>query len=105
MIPASKLRTPIVIEARTQGEDALGQPIDAWQTLYSCFAHVRHLSGVEAIKADASVSVTRASITIRYRNGLAHGMRVISPDATYTVEAVTDDKRAGDTILLCERVE
>lgn len=105
MIPASALRTPIVIEERIQDEDELGQPIDTWQTVITCFASVRHLSGVEAIKADASVSITKASIMIRYRSGLNAGMRVIGPDGTFMVDAVMNNKKAGDTTLVCESVQ
>ena len=105
MIPASLLRTPIVIEERIQDEDELGQPIDTWQTVITCFASVRHLSGVESIKADASVSITKASIMIRYRAGLTNGMRVITPDGTFMVDAVMNNKKAGDTTLVCETVQ
>lgn len=105
MISSSKLRTPIVIEAMVETFDEIGQPVNAWETIITCFANVRHLSGSEAIKADASMSITKASIFIRYRAGITPAMRVIGPHGTYHIEAVLPNKHNGALTLVCERVE
>lgn len=104
MVSPGKLRTPIVIEQHAIGFDDFGQPIDEWDTLITCFADVRHLSGLETIKAGADVSIVQVSILIRYRGGLNAGMRVIGPHGTYNIKAVLDNKRNGETTLICERV-
>lgn len=105
MVAAAKLKTPIDIEAMVEGYDALGQPISTWEAVHSCFAGIRHLSGVEAIKADSSVSVTKASILIRFRNGIYPGMRVTTPDGTMNIEAVLPNRAGGAMTLICERVQ
>ena len=105
MVAAAKLRTPIAIQSPLEGYDELGQPIDAWDTFYSCFADLRHLSGLETIKAGASTSIVQASILMRYRSGITAGMRVIGPHGAYNVTAVLDNKHNGETTLLAERVQ
>ena len=104
MITASKLRTPIVIEALVESYDEIGQPVNEWETIITTFANVRHLSGSEAIKADASVSITKTSIIIRYRAGITPAMRVIGPHGIYHIEAVLPNKHNGEMTLVCERV-
>ena len=67
------------------------------------WASIKHLSGLQAIKADATASVVRASIRIRYRLGLDAGMRVLHVGAVYNISAVLPDAaRREFTDLVCE---
>ena len=65
---AGRLNTRCVIQRRTGGTNDWGEPLpEGWETHATVCANIRHLSGTEAIKADAEVSTVRASIRIRFR--------------------------------------
>ena len=84
-----KLNTRIIIQHRTPGVDAIGQPIPGnWATLATVWANVRHVSGAQAIKADAPVSTVKASIRIRWRTDLDASMRVLVGATVYEITAV-----------------
>lgn len=87
---ASKRRTRIQIVSPTAGQDAAGQPL-GWAPLVSLWAHVRLLSGVETIKADAQTSSVKASIRICYRRDIDASMRVVIGSDTYQINAVMPD--------------
>ena len=60
---------------------------------------------MEAIKADAQISTVRASIRVRYRSGLAAGMRVVHGSTAYAVRAVLPDEADRQAVdLACEVV-
>lgn len=104
-LSAGQLNTRISIEKRGEVRDAWGQPIPgAWLPVASVWANVRHLSGSEAIKADAVTSTVRASIRIRYREDLDAGMRVLIGAAVYEIAAVLPDLvRREHVDLVCSR--
>ncbi|MFG6457870.1 phage head closure protein [Roseateles sp. BYS96W] len=97
----------ITLQRPASGEDALGQPVVGWVDVAPLWADVRHLSGAQAIKADAALSKVRASIRVRVRGDLAAGMRVVHTAAgrttTYEVQAVL--RPSADMVdLVCEAV-
>jgi SPP1 family predicted phage head-tail adaptor len=63
------------------------------------------ISGLEAIKAGASVSVVQASIRVRYRAGITAGMRVLVDSVAYNITAVQPDVGGREFVdLVCEVV-
>lgn len=62
---AGKLRDRVTLQARQSGADAWGQPIEDWADVATLWAHVRFLSGVEAVKAGAETASATASVRIR----------------------------------------
>ena len=104
MALADKLTTRIAIERRTSAQDEWQQPIpDAWAPVAMLWGNVRHLSGSEAIKADAVTSTVRASIRIRWRTGIDAGMRVKVGAAVYEIKAVLPEMARREHVdLVCE---
>lgn len=102
---AGQLNRQIVIARRVTGQDEIGQPIDTIETVATVWANIRHTSGLEAIKSDATTSVVKASIRIRYRADIDAGMIVIYGAVTYEIRAVLPDE-AGRVYcdLACEKV-
>lgn len=86
-----QLRTRLTIQAPATEQDALGQPVQAWHDVCTCWADLRVLSGLETIKADAAVSTTRASARIRWREGVTPDMRVLLPGQAWRITAVLPD--------------
>lgn len=104
---AGQLNRRVTIQKMGPSRDEIGQPIPAdWQDVASVWAHIKHLSGSETIKASAEVSAVRASIRIRYRTGLDAGMRVLHGETVYQVKAVLPDEARRDHVdLVCEVVK
>ena len=103
---AGQLRTPIVLQQRTSGQDGAGQPVDAWTDLVTLWADVRTVGGLEAIKADAVAATTKASARIRWRADVYAAMRVLIDGQPWQITAVLPDinhRRHVDLAL--ERVE
>lgn len=103
---AGKLNRRVVIEARQQGVDSWGQPLpDAWAPVATVWASIKNLSGLGAIRADAQTSTVKTSVRVRYRAGLAAGMRVVHGATVYRIEAVLPDAAGREWVdLVCESV-
>lgn len=104
MMQAGRLDSRVTIQAPGTTTDELGQPIPGWTDVALVWASIRHLSGVEAIKADATVSTVKASIRIRYRTGMNAGMRVVHGLRVYNVEAVLPDVGGREFVDLVAEV-
>lgn len=104
-VNTGQLNRRISLQMRTNGQDALGQPVQMWTEIAQVWADIRHQTGMEAIRADAQISTVRASIRVRYRSGLAAGMRVVHGSTVYAIRAVLPDETDRQSIdLACEVV-
>ena len=102
---AGRLDTRITIQRKTGGTDAWGAPLpEGWETHATVWSNIRHLSGSDAIKADAEVSTVRASIRIRFRSDITAGMRVLVGLAVYQIEAVMPDLGRREFVDLVVKV-
>lgn len=102
---AGQLDTPITIQKRTGGTDGWGTPLpEGWADHCKVWANVKHLSGVQSIKADGEISVVLASFRIRWRADIAAGMRVLDGPDTLDIEAVQNGPRGVYVDLVCKRV-
>lgn len=101
---AGALDQRVTLQQRQSGVDAIGQPVQGWSAVATVWADVRHVSGLEAVKADAAAAMTRASIRIRWRAGVDAGMRVVHGSTAYEIRAVLGDRRAGRLDLVCEAI-
>lgn len=86
------LNCRLEIQEMQGGVDPIGQPLpETWTTIHTVWGSIRHLSGLETIKAQASVSIVQASIRIRYLPGIDAGMRVKHQETIYDIQAVMPD--------------
>lgn len=105
---AGTLRDRIHIQRKTGGMDEWDTPLPAgWEniTAQRLAADVQHRSGLSTIKADADVSVVRASIRIRRRVDVDAGMRVLVGPAIYEIEAVQPGATREFVDLVCKRIQ
>lgn len=103
---AGTLKDRITIQRHTQEKDEWGTLIPgsiAWVELAKVWADVKHSSGLGAIKADAEVSIVRASIRIRRRVDVDAGMRVLFGTVVYDIEAVLPGGNRQHVDLVCKR--
>lgn len=102
---AGRLNRRCVLQTPGTAQDELGQPIPGWTDVATVWADIRMKSGLESIKAGASVSVVQASIRIRYRAGVNAGMRVVHNLTAYNITAVQPDVGGREFVdLVCQVV-
>lgn len=102
MMQAGRLNRRCVLQAPGTTTDALGQPIPVWTDVATVWADFRVLSGLEAIKADAVTSVTKASCRVRYREDLTPDMRAMVSGEAWGIVSIQPDvnkRRFVDVIL------
>ncbi len=87
------MRHRITLQQLSGAVDELKQPIpDDWENVVEdVFADIRYLSGLETVKSDAPVGVSRCSIRIRWRAGVTVGMRVLHDGTVFDVKSVLPD--------------
>lgn len=88
---AQQLRTRILIQRPVSAQDAAGQPIDSWVDVGPDWADFRVLGGLEAIKADAPINLSRASCRIRYREDITTDMRVQAAGEAWHIVSLQPD--------------
>lgn len=99
---AGSLSTQVTIQAPGTAVDELGQPIPGWTDVAQVWGDIRHMGGVESIKAGAVTSAVNASIRIRWRTGLDAGMRVLVGTVAYEIKAVLPDMQRREHVdLVC----
>lgn len=91
-----------VIRRRADGQLSDGQPVDDWIDVASVWGNLKGQTGLGAIENVGSMplAVTLYSLRIRYRTGLAAGMRVyeygtdgqVNEVAPFRVKGVLPDK-------------
>lgn len=100
---AGILNRRIRIERPNTARDELGQPIPGWTLVAEVWSNIRHLNGLETLKADQPKSVVKASIRIRFRSDVDASMRVVYGAAIYDIQAVLPDDEDRDRLdLACE---
>lgn len=103
---AGQLNRKITIQSFGTTRDPAGQEIKDWSPFATPWANIRFLNGVESVKADAEVSVSKASIRIRYRQDITNAMRVVYNGITYQIKAVLPDEAKREHVdLVCEVVK
>ena len=71
----------------------------------SVWANVRHVSGLQAIRAGADVSVVQVSVRIRYRTDINAGMRLLHGSDVYDIRAVLPESGRQYVDLVCQKVQ
>lgn len=108
MLRAGTLNRRIDIERPPEDLSGAGEPAGEWTAVFTNIAaSILVQSGSEANRADAEVSVTKASIRIRYRLGIHAGMRVkhmVGGQAEYyEIKTVNPDETRREHVdLVCE---
>ena len=102
---AGQLDQRVTVERYTSTEDELGQPIEAWAPLFTCWAAVEPLTGREYLAAQAAVSEVTAKIRMRFRPWMTAEDRVIHNGTTYGIESVIDVRSEHRELhLMCKAV-
>ncbi len=88
---------------QSTGVDVNKEPTDVWAEVATTWANVRYLSGLETLKSDAQLGVSKASIRVRYRTDINAGMRALYGSTVFDIKAVLPDETGREFIdLACE---
>ncbi|WP_041742288.1 phage head closure protein [Collimonas fungivorans] len=99
---AGALRHRVKLQSLGDGQDEAGQPIKVWVDDATIWADIRFLSGLEAIKANAPVSVAKCSIRIRHRSVKVE-QRIVEGTTVYEIKAVLPDNTGKKYVdMACE---
>ncbi len=102
---AGQLDQRVTVERFSRTEDELGQPIESWAPLFTCWAAVEPLTGREFIAAQAAVSEVKVKIIMRYRPGITPADRVSHNGQVYGIEAVIDVHSSRRELhLMCKAI-
>ena len=102
---AGQLDQRVTVERFTSTTDELGQPIETWAPLFTCWAAVEPLTGREYIAAQAAVSEVTARIRMRFRPWMTAQDRVVHNGTTYGIVSVIDVRSDHRELhLMCRAV-
>lgn len=102
---AGQLDQRVTVERFTSTEDELGQPIETWAPLFTCWAAVEPLTGREYLAAAALVSEVTARIRMRFRPWMTAQDRVVHNGTTYGIESMVDLRSGNrELVLMCKAV-
>ena len=100
---AGDLDQRVTVERYTSTQDELGQPIESWAPLFTCWAAVEPLTGREYLAAQAAVSEVTARIRMRFRPWMTAQDRVIHNGTTYGIESLVDVRSGNrELVLMCK---
>lgn len=102
---AGKLDQRIEIQTSIDGTDALNAATRQWIRFAQVWAAVRQTMGREFLKGDGVQAEGKAAFTIRFREGVTSGMRVLWRGRTFGIEDVTGTRREGYLWLHCRSVQ
>lgn len=92
----------ITLMRREAGFDPAGQPVTDWADVATIWADVRFQSGAEVLRANADVSVRRASIRIRARKDVDASWRVRYAGEEYDIKSALPDVDRSFAFLVVE---
>lgn len=86
--------------------DDLGEPIDTWVLRHTVWAQIEDVSTTERLGAGSSSAQITTRVTIRHRDGIHAGMRVLAGDRTLEITGspIDRDGRSRLTELACREV-
>ncbi len=105
MLRAGSLNCRVTIQRQERVRAGGGQVVGQWVDHDTVWANFRRPTGLGAIKADADVSLLKASVRIRYRNDISDAMRIVYAGAVFDIKAVIPDlDRREHVDLVCQSV-
>lgn len=106
----SLLNTRIIIQESTMTTDEIGNQLEAWTDMYSCFATVSKESPLEQTSVGAIWDRSKIDFTIRYSSEVSHldstKHRVLFNDKIYNIKGIDHmNFRKKSLKLHCQLVE
>ena len=94
----------VTIQSKTATRAANGEEVLTWTTFATVWAKVEQLSGREFFAGAQMQDWVNARVTIRYKAGVVHDMRVTWRGDPLEVVSVVEKGRKEYVELMCRRV-
>lgn len=98
------LRSELALQANTPVPDGLGGHTESWEEIATVFARIEPVSATSRFGPDQTVEAVTHRITIRWRNGVAAGMRFARHGRNFDIVTVHDPDNSG-RYLVCRARE
>jgi len=105
MIPAGRLNQQVTLQSNTALLSAEGESTVTWSDIDVVWASVTGLSQKERILRDSNQTLQTNRVTIRYRDDVMPGWRVLDGDNTYNILSVTATTDKSALILDVQRIQ
>lgn len=102
------LRHQLTFQTKSTSEDELGQPLNVWTDLFTCWGRVSPTTGRERLAAAAVQSSVTHSVTVRYVPQLANpkevaAMRILFGARVFDIhDSINEDERNRMVTLAVE---
>jgi SPP1 family predicted phage head-tail adaptor len=99
-----KLRSELALEACATVADGLGGHDENWTEVATVFALLEPISAQSVFGAAQTLETVTHRVTMRWREGVASGMRFRKQDRTFAIATVHDPDETG-RYLVCRTKE
>lgn len=99
LVRAGNLRKRLTFQTKDAAQDALGEPVNTWTTIFTCWGEIIPLTGRELIAAASIQSEVSHTVMVRYRTELATpksvaAMRILYKTRIFNIMApMNEDER------------
>lgn len=99
------LRHRVVIEAPAASPDGAGGEIVTWQVVATTWAQIEPRAAGEEVRADRATGVVTHAVTLRFREDITGGMRVLYRGRRYRVLTAHDPDARRRYVVLKTEIE
>jgi SPP1 family predicted phage head-tail adaptor len=93
------LRSEMSLQAATPAPDGLGGHTQSWSEIATVFARIEPISATSIFGPDQTVETVTHRVTLRWRNGVAAGMRFVRQGRNFDIVTVHDPDDTGRYIV------
>lgn len=99
-IDPGAMRAELALEACAPADDGMGGFAETWQEVGLLFGMIEPVAATSVFAADQRLEEVTHRITLRWRAGVASGMRLTRPGRTFDILTVHDPDETG-RYLVC----
>ena len=103
-VDPGSLRSELALQANTPASDGLGGHTENWAEVATVFARIEPVSAASVFGPDQTVETVTHRVTIRWRSGVASGMRLVKQGRIFDIVTVHDPDDTG-RYLVCRARE
>ena len=103
-VDPGSLRSELTLEACTTVADGLGGHTESWAEVATVFARIEPVSASSVFGADQTLETVTHRLTMRWRSGVASGMRFAKAGRIFDIVTVHDPDDSG-RYLVCRARE
>lgn len=103
-VDPGSLRSELSLQVATPTPDGLGGHTESWAEIATVFARIEPVSATSVYGPDQMVETVTHRVTLRWRNGVAAGMRFARQGRIFDIVTVHDPDDTG-RYLVCRARE